>query len=363
MNIYDYVDNYGIYSFDEKPITLVDKVIFSFLSYVNFQGIVKYNKITIKEAGNRYFELYPDNKKYILVIRHAIKVLRYIKDTNRYKDCLLYNYIYEGTEALQFGVICIEYQKNKVFVSYEGTDQLISGWKEDIVLAYRTNTISHKKAIRYLNRFFTFTNKQLIIGGHSKGGNLALVASMYSNFLVRSQINEVLNVDGPGLLDVEFNSREFKKVLPRYKHIIPENSIVGMLLNNENETVIKTTANGPITHNIAYWEIKNDKFVLTKLSPFSEELRKDILKWLSVTHKNDIRKLAKNFQNIFESAGVNSLIDIKKKKRLIFELIEETKNMDPEATRVLVNFLKMVIKSYGDTYIDGVKNKIKDYVD
>ena len=52
MNIYDYVDNYGIYTFDEKPITLVDKVIFSFLSYVNFQGIVKYNKITIKGYSN-----------------------------------------------------------------------------------------------------------------------------------------------------------------------------------------------------------------------------------------------------------------------------------------------------------------------
>lgn len=363
MNIYDYVDNYGIYTFDEKPITLVDKVIFSFLSYVNFQGIVKYNKITIKEAGRIHLGMHKLNEVNIIAVKEAHKLLRYIKDTNRYKDCLLYNYIYEGTENLQFGVICIEFQKNKVFVSYEGTDQLISGWKEDIVLAYRTNTLSHKKAIRYLNRFFTFTNKQLIIGGHSKGGNLALVASMYSNFLVRSQIKEVLNVDGPGLLDVEFYSRELKKILPRYKHIVPENSLVGMLLNNANETVINTTISGPITHNIAYWEIKNDKFVLTKLSKFSEELRKDILHWLTVTHKNDIRKLAKNFQNIFESAGVNSLIDIKKKKRLVFELVEESKNMDPEAKRVLINFLKMVVKSYGDTYIDEVKNKIKDYVD
>lgn len=363
MNIYNYIDDFGIYTFEEKPINLIDKVIFSFLSYVNFAGIVDYNKITIKEAGRIHLGIHKLNEVNIIALKEANKLLRYIKDTKRYKDCLLYNYVYEGTEQLQFSAICIEFQKNKVFVSYEGTDQLISGWKEDIVLAYRTNTLSHRKAIKYINKYFTFSNKQLIVGGHSKGGNLALIASMYGNFLVRSQIKEILNVDGPGLLDQEFYSREFKRILPRYKHIIPDNSLVGMLLNNTNEIVVKTTTNGPITHNIAYWEINKDKFVLNELSHYSEELRKDILKWLSVTHKNDIRKLANNFQNIFESAGIDSLIDIKKKKRLIFELIEESKNMAPEAKRVLINFIKMVIKSYGDTYIEEVKNKIKDYVE
>ncbi len=215
MNIYDYVDNYGIYTFDEKPITLVDKVIFSFLSYVNFQGIVKYNKITIKEAGRIHLGMHKLDEVNIIAVKEANKLLRHIKDTKRYKDCLLYNYVYEGTEHLQFSAICIEYQKNKVYVSYEGTDQLISGWKEDIVLAYRTNTLSHRKAIKYLNKYFTFSNKQLIIGGHSKGGNLALIASMYANFFVRSQIKEIYNVDGPGLLQQEFCSREFKRIMPR----------------------------------------------------------------------------------------------------------------------------------------------------
>ena len=36
MNIYDYIDQYGMYSFLEKEINEVDYVIFSFLSYANF---------------------------------------------------------------------------------------------------------------------------------------------------------------------------------------------------------------------------------------------------------------------------------------------------------------------------------------
>ena len=362
MNIYDYLDNFGMYTFEEKPINLVDKVIFSFLSYADFSNIVKHKKITIKDAGRMHLGLHKLEEINVIAVKEANKLLRHLKDTKRFKDCLLYNYMYEGTEKLQFGAICIEYQKNKVYVSFEGTDQLISGWKEDIVLAYRTNTLSHKKAIRYINRLFTFTKKELIVGGHSKGGNLALIASMYANIFVRNQIKEIYNVDGPGLLSEEFYSEEFNRVLKKYHHIIPDNSFVGMLLNNTNEEVIKTIVKGPITHSIAYWKIKDDDFVYNELSPYSKELRKDILNWLATTHKNDIRKLAKNFQNIFDAAGIDSLIDIKIKRRKIFELIEESKSMDKEAKTVLIEFIKMVIKSYGDTYIDEVKNKIKDYV-
>ena len=363
MNIYDYLDNYGMYTFEEKPINLVDKVIFSFLSYVDFKDIVKYNKITIKDAGRMHLGLHKLEEVNIIAVKEANKLLRYLKDTNRFKNCLLYNYIYEGTDKMQFGAICIEYQKNKVYVSYEGTDQLISGWKEDIVLAYRTNTLSHKKAIRYINRLFTFTKKELIVGGHSKGGNLAMVASMYANIFVRNNIKEVYNVDGPGLLAEEFYSNEFRRIINKYKHVIPDNSLVGMLLNNTNEIVVQTTIKGPLSHNIAYWKIKNNQFLYSTLSPYSSELRKDILDWLDKTHKNDIRKFANNFQNIFDTAGIDSLIDLKKKRRLIFDLIENSKTMDNEAKTVLINFIKMIVKSYGDTYIDEIKNKIKSYVE
>ena len=58
MNLYDYLDNYGMYTFDEKEINEIDKVIFSFISYVDFRGIVKHNKITIKEAGRMHLGLH-----------------------------------------------------------------------------------------------------------------------------------------------------------------------------------------------------------------------------------------------------------------------------------------------------------------
>ncbi|MBR4741407.1 MAG: DUF2974 domain-containing protein, partial [Desulfovibrio sp.] len=83
---------------------------------------------------------------------------------------------YIGNDKIQFGAISVEYMTNKVFIAYEGTDSLFRGWIENFLLSYRFPTASHKMAIQYLNKHYTFSRKRLILGGHSKGGNLALVA-------------------------------------------------------------------------------------------------------------------------------------------------------------------------------------------
>ena len=160
MNIYNYIDDYGIYSFEEKKINEVDAIIFSFLSYACFEGILeKKDKKTINEVGKMHRGIFQKNAKNIIAVKEGNKLLQYIKDTKRYKNCILSNYEYIGNENIQFGAICIEYQKNKIFVSFEGTDQLFSGWMENFMLSYQFPTESHKLAIHYLNKNFTFSNK------------------------------------------------------------------------------------------------------------------------------------------------------------------------------------------------------------
>ena len=56
----------------------------------------------------------------------------------------------------------IELNKNQVYVSFEGTDHLIGGWKEDFMMSYMFPIPSQKMAISYVNRKFTFVRKQII---------------------------------------------------------------------------------------------------------------------------------------------------------------------------------------------------------
>ena len=359
MNIYEYIDNYGIYSFHEKPFNEVDSVIFSFLSYAKFDLIFKEKKsLTIEEAARMHVGLYPNKDNNVIAVKEGNKLLRYLKDIKRYRNCRLFNYNYLGNDEIQFGVISIEYMPNRVFVSFEGTDQLFSGWIEDLMLSYKYPTRSHIMAIEYLNKYYTFSRKKLIIGGHSKGGNLALVAAMNCNLFVRKNIDQILNIDGPGLLNKNIKSYKFKRIKNKYKHIVPNYSLVGMLLANDNEVVVESTNKGILSHNIIYWVIKDDHFVNSKLSKISTEFRKEIFDW---SYKyDDLEKcnFINDLRRVLVDANVYSILDLKTDNKKILDLIINSKDLDKKTKKVLVDLLGILINSFKTTK----KAEIKDFL-
>ena len=241
MNLFSYIDKYSDYSFEEVAFTEVDNVIMSMLSYLNLEGIVSKNSFNPKSLsviGEEFFNKYPKKEKHIRAIKNAIKILRYIKDTKRYRDLLLYNYEYKFSGDNQFGALTIEINKDLIYVSFEGTDHLIGGWKEDFMMSYMFPVPSQKLAINYINRRFLFTKKKIIIGGHSKGGNLALVAGMYANRLVKNKIISVYSNDGLGLLKEEFNSKKYKNIEEKLISIVPNYSVIGLMLNNRTDVEV-----------------------------------------------------------------------------------------------------------------------------
>ena len=92
MNIFQYIDQYSIYTFEEEPFNEIDACIFSFLSYVDYGKIVEKEKITIKDAGRIHLGLHNKSEKNITAVKDATNLLKYIKDTKRYKNCILYHY-------------------------------------------------------------------------------------------------------------------------------------------------------------------------------------------------------------------------------------------------------------------------------
>ena len=357
MDVYKYIDEYGQYTFEEKEINEVDKVIFSFLSYANLEKVFEDDEVlTIAEAGRQYLKLHPGKDINIIAVKEGNKLLKYIRNVKRYKDCLLYNYEYVGNNKVQFGVVSIEYQPFKVFVSFEGTDSLFSGWKEDFILGYQFPTLSHKMAIKYINQHFRFTNKSLILGGHSKGGNLALVAGMYARVSIKRRITEIINADGPGLLDKEFVSPRYQSIRKKYKHIMPNYSLVGLFLNHSNDYVVNSTNKGILAHNIVYWEIEEDHFVKAKLSTFSKELDVAIRSWFSKYNLEDKESFINNLDYVFKEAGITSIMDIKTKKRSIINLITSSKDMSNHSKKLLTEFVMLIIKCFSEVKKDEVKD-------
>lgn len=349
MNINDYISYYGDYLFSDKCFNEVDNVIFSMLSYVDLSNIVscnRKNKQTLSEVANEYFKLHNKKDINILEVRNAIKLLNKIKNIKRYKDVLVYNYRYIANENSQFCAVTFEISSSLCYVAFEGTDQLVSGWKEDCQMAYKFPVEAHVHSIKYLNDNFTFLNKKLIIGGHSKGGNLALVSSMYCNYFVRKKIINIYNNDGQGLRKEQLESRNYEKIKKLYIHIIPHNSIIGLLLYHDDDyTVIKSSKLGILAHDAFTWRVELDHFKRGKLNKFSQILDDGMIKWISKYDDNQKEKFINCIFELLKENNVVTLIQLKQDKNLIFQILKSSENLDPIVETMIKDLFKIVHES------------------
>ena len=352
MDVFNYINKYGVYTFNDVPFNDVDNIVFSALSYIDFDGIVsvnRFNPLTISRVASIYFNSHTKMSNNILAFRQAIKVFNAIKNTNRYGNLYLYNYVYEVCENEQFGALTIEINKNLVYVSFEGTDQMVSGWKEDFMLSYQFPVLSQRKAIDYINKYFWFRHKNIVVGGHSKGGNLAIVAAMYANFLVKDKIIKIYNNDGPGLLKEQINSRYYNDIKSKLVHIVPNYSIVGLLLrHSDNYLVVKSSKKGILAHDLTTWQIRDKELDFGELSHFSSELDIVISDWINKYSKEKRKNFVESLFMIFNKANIDSFVDIMEKKTLIIKLIISTKDIDKDTKYMLKEFVVVIFKTFRD---------------
>lgn len=348
MNIIDYVSYYGRYSFDEKEFNEVDNVIFSVLSYVDFKGIVSSSKkgIKLSEVSRIFFSEYNKNKKELLAIREGIDVLKAVSNTRRFKDILMSNYLYIGNKESQFSVVTFKINKKLYYVSFEGTDELLSGWEEDCKMAYSFPVDAHVYSKNYLNKNFTFKNCEIIVGGHSKGGNLALVSSMYANKIVKNKIKKIYSNDGQGLRLAQIESKHYKSIKNRYIHIIPNYSIVGLLLRHENNyVVVKSNKKGFMAHSALTWQVSFDHLEKANLSRSSKVFDEGFSKWLDKYDDEKRKVFVKEVFKIFYNNDIKDLNEISLKKDLIFGMINTSKTLDPIVKEMAIDLIKVITKT------------------
>lgn len=342
-NILKYIKKYKNVTFEEEKFNEVDNIILSELTYLNFDGIIPADKntitldIAIKEYLKQY--TYRETKKEGIAQKDTYKIIGLLKNSERYKNILISNYKYIGNKKMQFSAMKYRYKKKFTYIAFEGTDDLLSGWKENFNLAYMFPTISQKCAIKYLNETLNLFDTNVIIGGHSKGGNFALISSMYCNPLKRLKIKKIYNNDGPGLRLKEINSKEYRKIKDRYIHIVPNYSYIGILLRNDEYRVVKSSRKDILSHSVLSWQINDKQLDTTNLSRFSKNLEKGLLLWLDNHNDNQRKKVINTIFKALEDVGIDKLSSVTKLTNL-FKIINSLKNIDEESKVLATDLIK-----------------------
>ncbi len=361
-NLFDYINRYGNFSFEEKKFTDIDNLIFCSISYANYsKTCASSGDFSLGEVGRDFLEhnRYEDVKKLGIPQDEAYRVLTRIINEKRYKDLKIKNYTYKVNENMQFCAFIIEISKKLNYLCFEGTDEVLSGWIEDGMLSYTFPIPSQVEAIKYLNDHIKLFGPRYIIGGHSKGGNLALVSSMYMKKYKRNKVIKIYSNDGPGLRDNEYNSKEYEKVKSKYIHIVPDCSVVGMMLKSDKELVVKSSKKNIIGHALTTWGVNDDELDLGELSLKSIRLRKSLEIWLG-KHSDEEKKRV--FEALFDALKKSNVTTIPNvgKIRNIFKIIHNMSGIDKDIKRILLDFISYIFVSVKG--INNIDEEIEDNV-
>lgn len=344
MNIFDYLEMHKDKNFNEYGFNDIDNVILSQLSYLPFSGIVPpmYGKgITLTEASDLFFKKFSKSeiKNSWYLIPKISKMFKEMSGSKRYGDAILYNYVNMIDDNKQFGAIAIRLNDNSVYVSYEGTDGTMAGWKEDFKMTCSYPVPAQRLAVKYLNRTVKFSDRLIRLGGHSKGGNLAVSAAMECSFWIRPKIDAIYNNDGPGFLKEQMESKKYSRIVLRVKMFVPKETIVGMLLYHDVDyTVVKSSTVGLFQHDVFTWQCYGNSFVVESLSDRSKKIEKRLNQKLEEISIEDRQRLVETIFSIFEDNDIKLTKDIKLNK--ILDLLKDIRSLDKDVKKMVFDLIK-----------------------
>lgn len=243
-----------------------------------------------------------------------IKVLQTIPYTKRYGDLQINNYVLNTDEetSMVFSALTILLPGNIRYITYRGTGDTIASWKEDFLLSVKDIIPAQKEAVEYLNNIAGQCNSSLIVGGHSKGGNLAVFASLEANQEIKNRIIGVYNFDGPGFRkDIEDLS-EFQYIRPILHTYMAQHAIVGRLLNQvSNRIIVESSESGLLAHDGLNWEIDVTKFKRAEnYSAVSDSVASAFKETLDNMSTEEQMDFIKEFFSILTYTGATTLSDL-----------------------------------------------------
>ena len=356
-NIIDYVKN-ELSSFEVKKFKAVDSLVLSQFSYIYFERLVPgfSNETPPVRIGDLLKAEHFDTMfKGVMFLEKNLNLLYALAASPRFRDIKMKYYVnkLDYKQEKQFSAVTYQIDDKTHYVSYRGTDMTFVGWKEDFNMAFQSPVPSQEEGVEYLNRAGKLLDGDLIVGGHSKGGNIAVYSAMKCSSEIQNRIIKVYSHDGPGFKDSIFNTPEYLRIKDRIHKILPQSSIVGMLLQTqESYKVIKSSRSGIMQHDPFSWVIEGDDFHYVKnISNTSLNMNKALNEWLS-NISDEKRELFIDalFQTI-NSTNAKSIGDLSEVHIKDFaKILRAFRNIDSETRK----FVSQTIRDLIDLYVKNL---------
>lgn len=363
-NIIDYVKT-EFRTFDEFNLNSVDSLVFSQLSYVKIEQVFNIlkksnNEVRIKDL--LIAEKFDKMLKNTVEPEKMQELLFNLAASPRYRDIEIINCETNNDKMIeeQFSATTFKIKDKLAYIGFRGTDDTLVGWKEDFNMAYISPTPAQADAVKYAEKIAEDKDIKMYLGGHSKGGNLAVYASMKCNTKCKEKIEKIFSHDGLGFRKEDIESQDFKEIENKICKTIPKSSVIGMLLQNQEKySIIKSNNHWIMQHAPFSWEVKDDDFIYeTKLSNSAKLTDEAISKWIDNLTDEKRKKIADTIFNILYETDSDTFEEIVRNKRKnIPIIISSIRNLDNETKQTIKEIFAMLYEYSIDVLKENIKRK------
>ncbi|MBQ3526665.1 MAG: DUF2974 domain-containing protein [Akkermansia sp.] len=314
-NVFDYLQWRGDLTFTQSPPNAVDALIFSALAYIEYGGSVEQepNRQELLRDAAEYFFTLGDTEDRVRV-KNDLELLKAAAATVRFGFTRLvcYRDLLIPAQETQFAAVTFLLDDGTAFLAFRGTDDTLVGWKEDFNMSFQQTIPAQRLALQYTREVAAEYSIPLRLGGHSKGGNLAVFAAARSSPMVQDQILEIYNNDGPGFTQYMMGDPGYLRMVPRIRTFIPQSSVIGMLLEHEEPyMVIKSKTVGLLQHDPYSWAVMGPGFVqMEEITADSRFLDATIKTWFADMSNQERNQLVDAMFALLGTGGVENAWDI-----------------------------------------------------
>lgn len=362
----DYVLNFGGQSFSEKPFNEVDNLIFSLLSYFNFAGKVTgtdspKKKVTLFDVlyNNSDATVYKDifNQERI---KELIPLLIISRRFGRVELCC-YSSETDEEKQVQFSATTFILDDNSVYVAFRGTDMSFVGWKEDFNMSFIYPVPAQIQAQSYLELIARSYKQKLRVGGHSKGGNLAVYAAAGVSKSVKRRITAVYDNDGPGFTEEFFSTSGYEEIKEKVIKLVPHYSVVGMLFyNSQKYTIVDSDGVWLLQHDPLSWKVEGDSFVkMQEINVKTQLMNESLNKWIEQMPTDERTQFVDTLFSVLSASNAESFDKLlENRKETASGIISAIKKLDPKVRSGMLQAISELIIIATKNYTDDKKQKI-----
>ena len=341
-------------TFLDRPLCAIDSLVFSWLAYAHLgedqvnaclpEGIALHEMLRAEEFDNMFGSTWdPEGSRDLLFAVCA---------SPRFRDARLTLFRFKTARSAeeQFAAMTFILPDGSSYVAFRGTDSTIVGWKEDFNMTFLNPVPAQEEARAYLEYVASVTAGPLYVGGHSKGGNLAVYAAAFCPAALQERIAAVYNNDGPGFDAEVIALPGYQRICARVQTFVPQSSIVGMLLEHEEAyTIIHSTGDGFGQHNLYTWEVLRDRFVtLETVTNGSRFLDRTLKQWLAGLEPEQRERTIDTVYHMLCETNAETLHELKENRfSRALALLRSAKGLDEDTRKLLVHAAGVFFRSAG----------------